>query len=477
MFGWRRTNSPGTTRRGHRLSRILFGALLALSSTLLGASLSASGRASAQEAIQPGEAIVTRFSGTVEQDGRRIIDAEGAVAAILDLTQPGGPPQGAHWFNEFQRLAATAGQIGQVFGVALDDASPPNIYLTATSAFGLHRDAGNTDWMAGMWGAEGGPGTVWKLDAANGYQPEVFARITLEARPNSGAALGNIAFDARNRQLYVSDLETGMIHRLRLSDGADLGTFDHGTQGRDSFFDVPAGQYRALAPVPFDPATRALVDDCPSGDFSRTPSCWNFADFRRRVWGLGVRFDPASEETRLYYATWSSQGFGNPDFAAAGEDEQRNAVWSVAIGPDGGFDLDSLRREFFLPDFFRAPEAIARAGRSHPVSDIAFPSAGEQNVMLLAERGGVRNLGLAADNAFAYPNEARVLRYELTEAGTWRGAGRYDVGYYDRGEDGPPYIRAGAAGGVSFGPGYGESWDAESARRAAVLWMTGAGLL
>ncbi|MBZ0163969.1 MAG: DUF11 domain-containing protein, partial [Notoacmeibacter sp.] len=381
-----------------------------------------------------------------------------------------------HWFNEFQRGAATAGRIGQVFGVALDDASPPNIYLTATSAFGLHRNAGNTDWMAGMWGTDGGPGTVWKLDAANGYQPEVFARIALEGRPNSGAALGNIAFDARNRQLYVSDLETGMIHRLRLSDGADLGTFDHGTQGRTSFFDTPSGQYRALASVPFDPAMQARIDDCPSGDFARTPSCWNFADFRRRVWGLGVRFDPATEETRLYYATWSSQGFGSPDFAGADDDEQKNALWSVAIAPDSGFDLGSVRREFLLPDFFRSPEAIARAGRSHPVSDIAFPAAGEPNVMLLAERGGVRNLGLAADNAFAYPNEARVLRYELTGAGTWRGAGRYDVGYYDRGEDGPPYIRAGAAGGVSFGPGYGESWDADPALQDAFVWMTGDGL-
>ena len=108
----------------------------------------------------------------------------------------------------------TAGDVGQVFGVALDDATPPNIYLTATSAFGLHRNADNSDWMAGMWGPGGGPGTVYGSTAANDYQPEIFADITLDGRANTGAALGNIAFDRWHHQLFVSDLETGMIHRL-----------------------------------------------------------------------------------------------------------------------------------------------------------------------------------------------------------------------------------------------------------------------
>ena len=113
------------------------------------------------------------------------------------------------------------------------------------------------------------------------------------------------------------------------------------------------------------------------------------------------------------------------------------------------------------------------AGRSHPVSDITFPAAGGQTVMLLAERGGLRNLGLAAEAAFAFPHQSRVLRYELTSLGMWRPAGRYDVGYYDRGEDGPPYIRAGAAGGVSFGPGYDAQWTANSAKPDAFVWATG----
>jgi uncharacterized repeat protein (TIGR01451 family) len=429
--------------------------------------------AQAQAVLQPGEAVLTRFSGTTMEDGRLVIDPDGAVASIIDLSRPGGPPVGARWPNESQRPLARAADVGQVFGVALDDALPPNIYLTASSAFGLHRNVDNSGWMPGMWGAGGGPGTVWKLNASNGYRPEMFAQIALEGRQNTAAALGNIAFDPRSRQLFVSDLETGMIHRLRLSDGADLGTFDHGTEARTAFLDATDGRYQRLPPVPFNPASAARIDDCPSGDFARTPSCWNLADFRRRIWGLGVRFDSDAGVSRLYYALWSSQGFGNPDFPAAGESEQKNAVWSVAIGADGGFVSGSARREFFLPDFFRSPEAIARAGRSHPVSDIAFGSAGGQKVMLLAERGGLRNLGLAAEAAFAFPHESRVLRYELTSNGIWRPAGRYDTGYYDRGEDGPPYIRAGGAGGVAFGPGYDAQWRSDSANPDALVWATG----
>ena len=161
---------------------------------------------SAQEALQPGESFVTRFSGTTIRNRRAIIDTAGTVGSIIDLRAPGAAPQGAHWVNEPQRLSATAAQVGQVFGVALDDATPPNIYLTATSAFGLHRNADNTDWMDGMWGPDGGPGTVYKLAAANNYKPQIFANITLDGRANNSAALGNIAYDRWNRQFYVSDL-------------------------------------------------------------------------------------------------------------------------------------------------------------------------------------------------------------------------------------------------------------------------------
>jgi len=446
--------------------------------------------AAQQPPPQLGDAYATRFSGMVDVADaggttRKVIDLDGVVGSLIGLANPAVPPAGHHWRYEPQRLPVTARQVGQVFGIALDDASPPNIYLTATAAFGLHRTPDNAAWMEGMWG-EGGagsvwswlpglgaprgdPGTVWILSGANDYQPRVFAQITLDGRANTGAALGNIAYDGANKQLFVSDLETGMIHRLRLSDGADLGRFDHGTTARANFFDVATGQAAALAPVPFDPASAARIDDCPGGDFSATPACWNAADFRRRVWGIGLYRSPASGQLRLYYAIWGSQGFVHPDWAAAGDD-QRSAVWSVAIAADGAFDAADVRREFFVPGFFSELADFERAGGSHPVSDIAFSEAG---TMLLAERGGLRNLGLGADDAFAWPHESRVLRYQLGEDGTWALVGRNDVGFYERQNHGPPFLRAGSAGGVDFGFGYTERWQIDVDQPDQFVWITG----
>ncbi|MBZ0228729.1 MAG: peptidoglycan-binding protein, partial [Bauldia sp.] len=230
---------------------------------------------------------------------------------------------------------------------------------------------------------------------------------------------------------------------------------------------------QSLAPVAFDPASAARIADCPDGAFAATPACWNFADFRRRVWGLGIREDAATGEVRLYYAVWSSQGFGNPDFAAAPDEEKQNSVWSVAIGEDGGFDTTTIRKEYTLPDFFLDPADIERAGRSNPVSDIEFPECVEDPVMLVAERGGVRNLGVAAENAFAFPHESRVLRYEPDDAGIWRPTGRYDIGFYDRKNDGAPFLRSNGAGGVDFGYGYQTDWTLDPAKPDQWVWMSG----
>src|SRR5262245_29580852 len=437
---------------------------------LAGAVLSA-GLASAQP-LQPGEAYVTRFSGFLYGAAGPIIDLNGTVGSILDVRAPGQAPQGTHWLYEPQRSPVTASQVGQVFGVALDDANPPNVYLAATSAFGIHRTPDNAQWMPGMWGQGGGPGTIYRLDAATGYQPRPFAQVTLNGRPNSGPALGNIAYDRFNRQLFVTDLETGMIHRIRASTGADLGYYDHGTQGRPSFFDAETGQPSGLAPIGFDPNSSARIGDC-QDRFELTPQCWNFALSGRRVWGVGVHRNPARNEVRLYYSVWSGPAFDDPGWQNAQDDDKRNSVWSIRLGPDGDFAGD-VRREFIVPDFFAKPEDIARAGFSQPVSDISFAACGPRPVMLLAERGGIRNLGLAADNPFATPHEARALRYELDQTGAWRAVGRYDVGFYNRDNHGEPFINANCSGGIAFGLGYdNNTWTADPSKRDQFVWITG----
>jgi len=429
--------------------------------------------------LRPGEAYVTRFSGTTVQPGPNgqpipVINTGGTVGSIIDIRSPKRPPRGEHWYDEPQRNPVTAGEVGQVFGVVLDDATPPNIYLSATSAFGLHLAPGTQEWMPGLWGQGGGPGTIYRLSRDNGYQPTIFAHITLGGRANTGPALGNMAFDRAHKLLFVSDLETGMIHSIRAGDGADLGFYDHGVIGRAKFFDSENNVSGSLPAIMFDPNSSARIANCAAGPFERSPQCWNFAASGRRVWGVGVRNDVVKNETRLYYSTWSSPTFGNgAAWNAASDDEKRNAVWSIRIGPGGNFDITDIRREFLLPDFFVQTNDIARAGFSQPVSDISFSECSDRPVMLIAERGGIRNLGLSADNPFAYPHEARALRYELDTTGVWRPVGRYDVGYYDRRSDGQPYLRANCAGGIAFAPGYAPNWTMDLAKTDQFVWMTG----
>ena len=215
-----------------------------------------------------GDAVVTGFSGVVEPTAdnppasthetldETLINPNGISARITPLAAPGFVWDARVWpapqYKDFK-----ASELGQVFGVTLDDAKFPNIYVTATSAYGLHittPDADNNgrpervkkggkkaQWMKGMWGttdandpsgAIGGPGTIWKIDGKTG-DISFFANVTLNNLQNAGAGLGNIAFDAAHQQLFVSDLSTGMIHRFDLA-GQELEIYDHGTTGRSA---------------------------------------------------------------------------------------------------------------------------------------------------------------------------------------------------------------------------------------------------
>ena len=140
--------------------------------------------------------------------------------------------------------------------------------MTATGG-PIARDAGrpNAAFMPGLFGpiaADGGPGSIWRIDGRTGAV-SLFANVVLAGVPNSGPALGGLAFDPASRQLFAADRDTGMIHRFSL-DGADRGQFDHGIVGLSA-----AG----FAPAPFDPRKR-LDPESPAFD-STAPATWALA--------------------------------------------------------------------------------------------------------------------------------------------------------------------------------------------------------
>lgn len=94
--------------------------------------------------------------------------------------------------------------------------------------------------------------------------------------------------------------------------------------------------------------------------------------------------------------------------------------------------------------------------------------------MRLGERGGFRNLGLNLENAFTRPHEARALRYALNPAGAWLSSGRYDVGFYDRRNEGQPFVRANCASGVAFGYGYApRDGSIDRTKPDQTVWLSG----
>lgn len=394
-----------------------------------------------------GNGVVTGFSGVVPPSGplpagvtpanRTFINLKGASARVFDLQNMGGTPSGQH-VNAPKPFTATASQIGQVFGVALDDALPPNIYVTATSAYGLpivlpdsdgdgrperaRLGTPNATFMPGLWGPAtqgGGPGSVWKIDGVTGTV-SLFANVALDGTPNSGPALGGIVFDRLHEQLIVADRDTGMIHRFSL-DGVDRGRYDHGVTGRGA-----AG----LPPVPFNPANRL---DITSPAFNtENPATWQVAPAERLISGLGIN------GSRLYYAV--SEG---------------PQIWSVSILNDGSFGEDAVL-EIEVPPALAATEIVK----------ISFDDRGR---MILGERGVT--VGAYDFNVLAQESVSRALRYGKIvpapgEPPVWQPEpDEYAIGYAVQNRN--------ANGGVAVGFGYGSNGRIDLRSCSGTLWTTG----
>jgi hypothetical protein len=401
-----------------------------------------------------GDAVVTGFSGTITTDATRprganksaidltFINPDGPSARIIDVSKPGYVWDG-RLFEAPKTFDVLAKDVGQVFGVALDDQTPPNIYVAATSVFGLNiirrgrdglperrkKGGPGAGWMTGQFGLDlqGGPGGIYRIDGRTGVAT-LFANVMLDGVPNPGPGLGNLAYDSEHKQLFVSDLYTGMIHRFDL-DGRDLGHYDHGVTA------LPATN---LAAVPFNPANRPNIA---SERFdTEQPDTWGFAPTARRVWGL------AAHEGRLYYSAGDGSANGPQ-------------IWSVGIQQDGNFTADA-RWELDLPG---DPQPYA-------VSDIAFS---HQGAMILAQRAPIA--GAYDYAAFTQAGEPRVLRYWLKDANDPPSPSRwklvpeeYAIGFADEYRN--------TNGGVALGYGYNQDGTLAAGSCEAALWTTGQNL-
>ena len=407
--------------------------------------------------MKPGNIAVTGFSGvTFPQGGFKpgvdpldetFIDPDGITLRIFNVKVAGQAAQG-QLVNTPPPFEVPARKIGQVFGLAYDNGTlvpgrsdgkrtVPNLYVTASTLHGLQVVIPDNDgdgrperikkgqpgarFMRGQHGFElgGGPGSIYKIDGVTG-EVSLFASVVLDGVANSGAGLGNIAFDPLHQQLLVSDLDTGMIHRFDLQ-GNDLGHFDHGVNGRPN---------NGLDALPDDPTNRMDIES-PAFD-AQDPETWGMTDPNRRIYGLAVK------NNRLYYAVLGGL-----------------QIWSVGFAHDGSF-LNDARWELDV-----------KSETAFPVTDMAFDRKG---FLYLAQRGTVEN---AYDySRFATPGKAQVLRYhrevpdDLSTPSVWVSVpAEYAIGFPDG--------HRMTLGGIDLGYGYDQKGIRRSYSCDGMLASTG----
>ena len=441
--------------------------LLSKTSRLLAACivLLSAGPGNTQESelrVQPGEAVVTQFAGTVATLGAdqtiiEMIDPAGPVVRVIDLAGTLPAFHGQHWINEPQRVLVRAAEIGQVFGIAVTDGEEPVVFLAASTAFAAPLLAGDGP-DAALWGPGGGPRTIWRLPADPATPPEVFADVGPAAHSDTWPGLGDLAYDPYHHLLFVSDLATGLIHAFDADTAEERAIFDHGVTGRSGFFDALTGEQRSFGALAAETVVPAPVEVCADDAFGQTPACWGFADFRRRVWGLGVHQNPLSGEKRLYYAAWANTGFGHPEFLAADSEDRANAVWSVRILSDGNFDTTSVRREIVVT----TPGAA--------IADLAFSTEAGEATMLLGLYQGLMTQDAMVETgpapgfnrADTTPDAARLLWSWSNDTDRW-------TPFYRPDDPAAAHLRAALLG---TSPSGGADFSGSGGPAKNPLWIT-----
>ena len=325
-----------------------------------------------------------------------------------------------------------------------------------------------------MWGPGGNPGTVWKVEPRDRLQ----AGALRQGRRRRSRQHRRRARQHRLRQvaqqLYVSDLETGLIHRLQLDNGTDLGQFDHGVTGRGSFIDAATGEKKSLPAVAFDPASGRADLRLRRGrlrahavvlELRRFPAArvgprrapgsrqQGGAPLLRRLVEPGARQRRLRQRLRRREAQLASGRSPSPTPAVS----TRRACAASFSSPTSSSILPTSRAPAAATRSPTSPSANARTRRS-----CCSPSAAACAISASRSKARLRSRTKRASSPTSSTTRATGSRQ-----------GRYDVGHYDRKDDGQPFLRANASGGVDFGYGYGVEWHIDPKRPDESVWMTG----
>lgn len=147
------------------------------------------------------------------------------VAVVYDTRFNSTAPKGEDWGTAASPVTAihppnwNEGEIGQVFGIAIDDEQ--NIYLASSD---IYMDADGITYSPPI--ISGNVSRPYSAGQVFRCSPPTWTAIPFVDIPNTGAdattrmdlnSLGNIAFDKWNRQFFITNLEDGKIYRVDMA--------------------------------------------------------------------------------------------------------------------------------------------------------------------------------------------------------------------------------------------------------------------
>ena len=341
--------------------------------------------------LKLGQSVVTCFDQTSDLVVRAYEIRKNRPAFITPGTYWNAPLQnsGADWTNT---------KIGNVYGIAIDDAAAPNIFVSRSTvycsdAYTLRPDSGLVYKLNGVnWAS-----SVYVKGRNIAGPPQVNANWI----PNTGPGMGNICYDNFHKQIFVTNHEDGTIYRVKDNAGV--------------------GQVKSW----FDPFT---LDNKING----------FAIRGERLWGIGA-YGKDVNSVRVYFSRWR---FDNtqPNTAL-----QYNEIWSVALDVNGEFIPSTVRKEINV-------QKLADSTLSHPVADIEFSFSGD---MLLGERTMSGDMGPCGNGSGSYSHRSRILEYKRNGSGFYTSFTVNYVGLLDPfiSSCGPLQNTLGSNGGVDFAYG------------------------
>ncbi|MEQ1821651.1 MAG: SdrD B-like domain-containing protein [Fimbriimonadaceae bacterium] len=301
----------------------------------------------------------------------------------------------------------TQRNLGTIFGETID--SRGNIYVCH---FGMYYNdqPGTPNGRVAEKGAIATRfGAVLRIDANTGL---IYPFAYLPNNQTTRPGLGNITYDYDHDQLLVSNLEDGLIYRMK--------AYNPSVGVQPPIATWPVGTY-------FSPWSGEVPNMVNPNGVAPAPG--------RRVFGIQYHCG------RLYYAKWS-ENYNQQNSSLS------NEIWSVPLGTTGNFTAAT--------PLFVVSEPPSYGSEQNPVSDISFASDGTM---------GVAEMTIQADgNQFRmWSHFSGGYEYRCVN-GIWTPVMNFNLG---GGSSYPWSTATNSNGGLDY-----DYWPFDGAR----TWFTGAGL-